>query len=182
MPRARRRAPVQLASIRQADSSACADQEIIPTVPTGRNLCTLHHGGNSSIAFIARCCIRSIVYSTCDIKERASGNQAKRIFGTRRVVGLGAGPDHDHSGARAAVLGRQIVRRNELVFQVIGTVMSALGVLLAIAGVAALGRGLTPFPGQCRRRNCSKGAYMDWFAIRSTAGSSWRASAGPWCG
>ncbi len=30
--------------------------------------------------------------------------------------------------------------------QVIGTVMSALGVLLAIAGVAALGRGLTPFP------------------------------------
>jgi protein-S-isoprenylcysteine O-methyltransferase Ste14 len=32
------------------------------------------------------------------------------------------------------------------VLQVIGAIMSALGVLLAVAGAVALGRGLTPFP------------------------------------
>jgi protein-S-isoprenylcysteine O-methyltransferase Ste14 len=32
------------------------------------------------------------------------------------------------------------------VLQVIGAAMSALGVLLAVAGAVALGRGLTPFP------------------------------------
>ena len=66
--------------------------------------------------------------------------------------------------------------------QLAGAALTALGLLLAIAGLVALGSALTPFPGRSPMRACGNRAFTHGCAIRSMAPSFSRVWAGPWHG